>query len=78
MWRFYMYYRSKDTNPSWYDIFTEQIEQGIPSDDVLDQIAELACGIKIGASDECQRYAKHIRAHIEAAFRVGKMATKHK
>ncbi len=71
-----MYYRSKDTNPNWYGIFTEQIEQGIPSDDVLDQITELACGIKMGASDECQRYAKHIRTHIEAAFRVGKMATK--
>ena len=68
------YYRNKNVNPIWYDIWVEKIKEGIPPEDVLDQITELACGIKFDASDECQRYAKHIRTHIEAAFRAGKAA----
>jgi hypothetical protein len=67
-----MHYRCNNTNPRWFDIFTEQAEEGHPIDDILDQIADLACGIKIGASDTCQQYARHIRTHIEAAYRVGK------
>jgi hypothetical protein len=65
------YYRNNNVNPNWYDIFIEQIEDGESYEDVLDQLAELACGIKMGASDTCQSYARHIRTHIEAAFRVG-------
>ena len=65
------YYKSNDTNPRWFKIFTEQIESGENPENIIDQLAELACGIKTGASDECQRYAKHIRAHLEAAFKVG-------
>ena len=67
------YYRPsvKDTNPNWYGSFTEQIEQGEDPEDVIDQICELACGIKFGASDMCQKYAKHIHAHLIAAFKVG-------
>ena len=65
------YYRSDTTNPNWFNIWVEQIEDNIPPDDILDDIAELACGIKMGASDTCQKYAKHIRIHIEAAFKAG-------
>ena len=65
------YYRSDTTNPNWFDIWTEQINDGIPPEDILDELAELGCGIKIGASDTCQKYAKHIRTHIEAGFKAG-------
>jgi len=40
------YYRPVKTNPNWYDIFTEAIEEGELPEDVLDDICELACGIK--------------------------------
>jgi len=66
------YYRATDVNPSWYDTFTEELENEIPVDEILDSIAELSCGIKVGASHQCQRYAKHVRTHIEAAYRLGK------
>ena len=65
------YYRPRNVNPNWYDIFTEDIANGEAPEDVLDNIAELACGIQIPASDTCQAYARHIRTHIEAAFKAG-------
>lgn len=66
-----MYYRPNNVNPGWYKIFTEQIEDDIPPEEILDQICELACGIKMGASDTCQKYAEHIHALLIAAFKVG-------
>lgn len=66
------YYRPDKTNPNWYGIFTEQIEVGEPPEEVLDNLCELACGIRLGgASDACMRYATHIHAHLMAAFKVG-------
>ena len=66
------YYRPQNVNPNWYGIFTEQIDDGEDPAEVLDQLCELACGIKSGASDNCQKYAKHIHTHLIAAFKVGK------
>lgn len=69
------YYRPDDTNPNWYEIWTEQIDEGVPPEEVLDQLCRGACGIEeCGPSDECQRYAKHIHAHLIAAFRAGQHA----
>lgn len=65
------YYNSDKTNPNWFAMWEEQIKNGADPEDVMDQIAELACGIKVGASDACQQYAKHIRTHIKAAFLAG-------
>ena len=66
-----MYYRPTYVNPRWYEMFIEQLDCRILPEDILDNICELACGIKIGASDECQRYAKHIHTHLIAAFKLG-------
>jgi hypothetical protein len=65
------YYRDDKVNPRWFGIFTEQVDDEEP-EYILDQLAELACGIKkAGASDTVMSYARHIRVHIEAAYRVG-------
>lgn len=73
-----MYYRANNTNPNWFGIFTEQLDDGIDPEDILDQICELACGIEIGASDTCQKYAKHIHTHLLAAFKLGQHSVKKK
>lgn len=65
------YFRSTKTNPNWFGIFTEQVDMNIDPDDILDEIAKLACGINPASADAVQAYAFHIRTHIEAAFRVG-------
>lgn len=67
-----MYYRDKNVNTNWYDMWVEELEEGMPPEIILDDIARMACGIELGASDVCQTYAKHIRTHIEAAFLLGK------
>jgi len=69
--RYMSYYKPTIVNPNWYSIFTDQIDNGVDPEDVLDQICKLACGIKGGASDYCQQYAKHIHAHLIAAFKTG-------
>ena len=66
------YYRPTKTNPNWFDIWTEQITNGIPAAQVLDQLCRMACGVEIGASDAVQRNAKHIHACLIAAYKVGK------
>ena len=66
-----MYYRSVDTNPNWFSGWLEQYDQTKDEQDIIDQLAELSCGIKFGAADTCQKYAKHVRVHIEAAFKLG-------
>lgn len=66
------YYRPKGVNPNWYDIWTEQVDAGVPPEEILDELCRLACGIDpCGPSDECQRYAEHIHAHLIAAFKIG-------
>ncbi len=65
------YYRSIDTNPNWFDGWLEQFDQTEDAEDIIDQLAELSCGIQNGASDTCQKYAKHVRVHLEAAFKLG-------
>jgi len=70
------YYRPTGVNPRWHEIWTEQISDGIPSDEVLDSLCRIACGTEIGASDECQRHAKHIHACLIAAFKAGLAVSK--
>lgn len=65
------YYRPEEVNPNWYNIWPELLEE-MPPNEVLDQLCEIAVGIKIGASDEVQRFAKHIHACLIAAYKVGK------
>ena len=65
------YYRPQNTNPNWYDIWTDYLDQ-IPADEVLDEICKIACGVEIGAADEIQRHTKHIHACLIAAYKVGK------
>lgn len=62
------YYPPEDTNPRWYAMWWEQYPE--PADR-LDELCRLACGIEFGASDQCQRYAKHIHAHLRAAYLSG-------
>ena len=66
------YFRSTDTNPNWLSGWGERIQDGDDYEEVLDYIARLACGIEEVSSDTVQKYAKHIRTHIQAAFIVGK------
>lgn len=70
------YYRPRNTNLKWYDIFTEQLEDGELPEEVLDSLCESACGIKIPATDTCQAYARHIHAHLIAAFKLGQKCNK--
>ena len=64
------YYRPKDVNPNWYNSWPELLKETPPSE-VLDQLCEIAVGAQIGASDEVQRFAKHIHACLIAAYKVG-------
>ena len=66
------YYRPKSTNPNWIEGWGE-LDESSEEDwqEVLDQLCELACGVKVGASDQCQRNAKHIHAHLAGAFYAG-------
>ena len=66
-----MYYRSTNTHPNWFAGWLEQYDLNEDAEDVIDQLAELSCGIEVGAADACQTYAKHVRVHIEAAFKLG-------
>ena len=66
------YFRSTDTNPNWLSSWAERIHDGDDYEEVLDVIARLACGIEEASADTVQKYAKHIRTHIQAAFLVGK------
>ena len=68
------YFRSTDTNPNWLSSWAERIHDGDDYEEVLDVIARLACGIEEASADTVQKYAKHIRTHIQAAFLVGKAA----
>lgn len=70
------YYRPNNVNPRWYEIFIEQLEDGELPDEILDNICESACGIKVPTSDACQAYARHIHVHLIAAFKLGKECSK--
>ena len=66
------YYRPTSTNPNWTESWQDQFDDGIPSEEILDTLARLSCGIEAGASDKCQRYAKHVHSHLIAAFELGR------
>lgn len=65
------YYRHDNINPNWMEMWAEFLENEQSPDEILDEICENACGIKLGASDATQRYAEHISAHLQAAFTAG-------
>ena len=44
------YYRPDKVNPNWYEGWEEQL-YNTSSNEILDQLCRVACGIEIGASD---------------------------
>lgn len=62
------YYRPTGINPNWIRGF---VEYGDDWRETLDELCQSACGVEVGASDQCQRNAKHVHAHLLAAFYLG-------
>lgn len=72
------YYRPGLISPAWLESWYENLEDDDLSfkecQCVLDDICRMACGVEIGASDQCQRGAEHIHSHLYAAFLLGMRA----
>ncbi len=66
------YFRPRNVNPEWYAMWVQMLKNGESYSEVLDVLCENACGISVGSADSCQTYARHIHAHLEAAFQIGK------
>ena len=70
------YYRPQNVNPNWYEIWAEQIKEGVPAKEMLDELCKIACGAELGASDGVQSFATHIHACLIAAYKAGKAERK--
>ena len=66
------YYRPNNINPNWHRRWTDEVKRGRKVDELLDDLCETACGVKIGVAREIQGYAQHIHACLCMAYKIGK------